>query len=51
MASSQPLPTPSSDLNTELKFLWPDKELELDVVTEDYLTWYADLWELVWDLH
>ncbi len=49
MASSQPSRPFSTDINADFKALWPNKDIEIDCCTDDYLTWYADLLELCGD--
>lgn len=46
MASSKACSTMTDDINANIKALWPDKDIEIDYLTDDYVTFYADLLEL-----
>lgn len=50
MPLSQLPPTFGQNLDTDMKLLWPDKDLELELHTDDYETYYADILELCGDL-
>lgn len=37
------------NINADMKLLWPNKNLELEYSTDDYLTYYVDILELCGD--
>ncbi|KAL2039078.1 hypothetical protein N7G274_008127 [Stereocaulon virgatum] len=51
MAPSQLPPTFGQNINTDMKLLWPDRDLELDFCTDDYEIYYAHILEVCGDSH
>jgi hypothetical protein len=49
MPPSQLPPTFGQDINTDMKLLWPDKELELELNTDDYECYYVHILEVCGD--